>query len=93
MNQPEMDIPSLVARTKLSRKVHGIAATLLPFDTDGKIAVESFQLYATGQAAFARLRYERRTTTGTPLGYVPHRVRVGVPASSPGYWSGHATRA
>jgi dihydrodipicolinate synthase/N-acetylneuraminate lyase len=43
MNQHEMDIPSLVARRKLRRKVHGIAAALLPFDADGQIAVESFQ--------------------------------------------------
>jgi dihydrodipicolinate synthase/N-acetylneuraminate lyase len=43
MNQYEMDIPSLVARRKLRRKVQGIAAALLPFDANGQIAAESFQ--------------------------------------------------
>lgn len=43
MNQQEMDIPSLVARRKFCRKVHGISATLLPFEANGEIAVPSFQ--------------------------------------------------
>jgi dihydrodipicolinate synthase/N-acetylneuraminate lyase len=43
MNQHEMDILSLVGRTKLRRKVQGIAAALLPFEADGEIAVQSFQ--------------------------------------------------
>jgi dihydrodipicolinate synthase/N-acetylneuraminate lyase len=43
MNQHKMDIPSLVARRKVCRKVQGIAATLLPFEADGEIAVRSLQ--------------------------------------------------
>src|SRR5215813_8750796 len=43
MSQHEMDIGALTRRRKLHRKVQGIAACLLPFDPDGKIAVQSFQ--------------------------------------------------
>src|SRR5450755_2023926 len=38
-----MNIESLVKRQILRRKVHGIAAALLPFEDDGRIAVETFQ--------------------------------------------------
>jgi dihydrodipicolinate synthase/N-acetylneuraminate lyase len=38
-----MNIESLVKRHIHRRKVHGIAAALLPFETDGRIAVEAFQ--------------------------------------------------
>jgi dihydrodipicolinate synthase/N-acetylneuraminate lyase len=38
-----MNIESLVKRQILRRKVHGIAAALLPFEDDGRIAVEAFQ--------------------------------------------------
>ena len=38
-----MNIESLVKRQILRRKVHGIAAALLPFEGDGRIAVEAFQ--------------------------------------------------
>jgi dihydrodipicolinate synthase/N-acetylneuraminate lyase len=38
-----MKIDSIVPRQKLGRKVQGIAAALLPFEADGKIAVEAFQ--------------------------------------------------
>lgn len=40
-----MNIESLVKRQILRRKVHGIAAALLPFESDGRIAVEAFQRY------------------------------------------------
>jgi dihydrodipicolinate synthase/N-acetylneuraminate lyase len=47
-----MKIDSIVARQKPGRKVHGIAAALLPFGGDGKIAIEAFQkhLCATHRA-------------------------------------------
>lgn len=47
-----MSLESLIERRKLRRKVHGIAATLLPFESDGRIAVEAFQrhLLATQRA-------------------------------------------
>lgn len=38
-----MKIESLIKRQILHRKVQGIAAALLPFQDDGRIAVESFQ--------------------------------------------------
>jgi dihydrodipicolinate synthase/N-acetylneuraminate lyase len=47
-----MTLESLIERRKLRRKVQGIAATLLPFESDGRIAVEAFQrhLVATQRA-------------------------------------------
>jgi dihydrodipicolinate synthase/N-acetylneuraminate lyase len=38
-----MNIESVVKRQVPHRKVHGIAAALLPFETDGRIAVKTFQ--------------------------------------------------
>ena len=38
-----MNIEELLSRIKPRRKVHGIAAALLPLNTDGSIAVDSFQ--------------------------------------------------
>ncbi len=48
----EMKIESLLAQKKPRRKITGIAAALLPFDKDGRVAVESFQkhLVATQRA-------------------------------------------
>jgi len=45
-------IASLIARKRPCRKVQGIAATLLPYDADGKVAVDAFQnhLLATHRA-------------------------------------------
>ena len=47
-----MKIGSIVQRQQLGRKVQGIAAALLPFEADGRIAVEAFQnhLRATRRA-------------------------------------------
>ena len=38
-----MSIPQLINRQKPGRKVQGIAAALLPYETSGKVAVVSFQ--------------------------------------------------
>jgi dihydrodipicolinate synthase/N-acetylneuraminate lyase len=38
-----MNIEALIERRKLRRKVQGIAAALLPFESDGRVAVEAFQ--------------------------------------------------
>jgi len=38
-----MKIGSIVQRQQLDRKVRGIAAALLPYEADGRIAVEAFQ--------------------------------------------------
>jgi len=45
-------IESLIQRRSLRRKVQGIAAALLPFESDGRVAVEAFQqhLIATHRA-------------------------------------------
>src|SRR6266581_346962 len=47
-----MNIASLLERRQLRRKVQGIAAALLPFAADGRVAVEAFQkhLQATHRA-------------------------------------------
>src|SRR5215475_5042199 len=47
-----MKIETIEHRKKLKRKVEGIAAALLPFEADGRVAVEAFQrhLRATQQA-------------------------------------------
>ena len=47
-----MNIEDLIRRKKLRRKPQGIAAALLPFDADGRIAAEAFQrhLQATQRA-------------------------------------------
>src|SRR5712671_7974238 len=47
-----MKIESIVQRQVLGRKVQGIAAALLPFEADGRMAVEAFQnhLRATHRA-------------------------------------------
>src|SRR5690348_13171271 len=52
MDTPVMTIESLLSRQRPRRNVQGIAAALLPFEADGKIAVESFQnhLRATQRA-------------------------------------------
>src|SRR5690349_4367511 len=38
-----MKIDSIIERRKLRRAVQGIAAALLPFEADGRVAVEAFQ--------------------------------------------------
>ena len=40
-----MTIDELITRIKPRRQVHGSAAALLPFEDDGRIAVESFQAH------------------------------------------------
>src|SRR5258705_3138089 len=47
-----MTIDSMIERRKLRRTVEGIAAALLPFEADGRVAVEAFQrhLVATQRA-------------------------------------------
>src|SRR5262245_5290253 len=38
-----MKIESIIGRKQLCRKVQGIAAALLPFEMNGRVAVEAFQ--------------------------------------------------
>src|ERR1041385_8228804 len=43
LETPAMTIQTVIARQQPRRKVQGIAAALLPYTEDGKVAVESFQ--------------------------------------------------
>ena len=47
-----MTIEGLIAKRRLRRKVHGVAAALLPYESDGRVSVEAFQklLVATHRA-------------------------------------------
>jgi dihydrodipicolinate synthase/N-acetylneuraminate lyase len=49
---PELTIEAMAGHRQLGRRVQGIAAALLPFNSDGQIAVEAFQrhLVATHKA-------------------------------------------
>ena len=38
-----MNVASPFERPRKARKVRGIAAALLPFESDGRVAVEAFQ--------------------------------------------------
>src|SRR6185436_268986 len=48
----DVSVEDMIARLRPRRKVQGIAAALLPFEPDGRIAVEAFQkhLLATRDA-------------------------------------------
>jgi len=51
----DLEIEDTIARLRPRRKVQGIAAALLPFESDGRIAVEAFQKHLlTTQAAGLR---------------------------------------
>ncbi|HSY90864.1 MAG TPA: dihydrodipicolinate synthase family protein [Candidatus Binatus sp.] len=52
MVNPSMTIDELISRQRLRRKVQGIAAALLPYQADGRVAVEAFsqQLTSTHRA-------------------------------------------
>jgi len=52
MRPPGIDIKRIESRRQFGRKVQGIAAALLPFNSSGRIAVEAFQRHlAATQAA------------------------------------------
>jgi dihydrodipicolinate synthase/N-acetylneuraminate lyase len=62
-----MKIESLVAKTQLHRKVEGIAAVLLPFEKDGRVAIDAFQKHL---AATQRAGLQNAVNMDT--GYVNH---------------------
>ena len=62
-----MSIQTLINRKKLGRKVKGIAAALLPYQADGKIAVEAFQ-----QHLLATQRAGLMNAVNMDTGYVNH---------------------
>src|SRR5438309_8097351 len=52
MRPPRIDVKRMESRRQFGRKVQGIAASLLPFQANGRIAVEAFQHHlAATQAA------------------------------------------
>src|ERR1700684_625722 len=62
-----MTIDDLIERSKARRKVQGIAAALLPFEPDGRVAVDAFakQLTSTRQAGLMN-------AVNMDTGYVNH---------------------
>jgi dihydrodipicolinate synthase/N-acetylneuraminate lyase len=71
-----MSIPQLINRQKPGRKVQGIAAALLPYETSGKVAVVSFQ-----QHIIATHRAGLMNAVNMDTGYVnyltlPERLQV-----------------
>ena len=48
-------IAGLIGRKQPGRKVHGIAAALLPYEAEGKIAVDAFQKHLPEEGQFAFL--------------------------------------
>src|SRR3954447_5358891 len=62
-----MRVEDITGRLRPRRTVHGIAATLLPFEEDGRIAVEAFQkhLRATHEAGLTN-------AVNMDTGYVNH---------------------
>ncbi|HEX3322047.1 MAG TPA: dihydrodipicolinate synthase family protein [Terriglobales bacterium] len=43
MSELSLELSGIAARKRFRRKIHGIAAALLPFEPDGRLAVEAFQ--------------------------------------------------
>src|SRR5258708_35658802 len=71
-----MNIESMIERRKLRRKVQGIAAALLPFESEGRVAGEAFQrhLAATQRAG---LMNAVNIDTGY-VNYLDHSQKEGV---------------
>lgn len=67
LGEPRMRIETLIERRRLRRKVQGIAAALLPYEADGRMAVEAFQrhLVATHRAGLMN-------AVNMDTGYVSH---------------------
>jgi hypothetical protein len=59
-----MTIEALIERRKLRRKVQGIAAALLPYESDGRVRIEQFQKHL---AATHRRRLDERGQHGHRL--------------------------
>jgi dihydrodipicolinate synthase/N-acetylneuraminate lyase len=51
MGKPPIDIKRIDSRRQFGRKVQGIAAALLPFQSNGRIAVEAFQRHVAATHA------------------------------------------
>jgi len=51
MRKPRIDIKGIELRRQFGRKVQGIAAAMLPFQSNGRIAVEAFQRHLSATQA------------------------------------------
>ena len=100
MDTPVMTIESLLSRQRPRRKVQGIAAALLPFEADGKIAVESFQnhLRATHRAGLMNavnmdtgyVNYLNNTEKRDVLRWTRNALGEGVPFVAGAYIEGQS---
>jgi 4-hydroxy-tetrahydrodipicolinate synthase len=93
-----MKMEAIEQRKKLNRKVEGIAAALLPYETDGRVAMEAFQkhLRATHAAGLMNavnmdtgyVNYLGETEKLEVLGWTREALGVGVPFVAGAYIEG-----
>lgn len=93
-----MNIASVLQRQRPGRKVQGIAATLLPYSADGKVAVEAFQkhLQATQSAGLMNavnmdtgyVNYLTETEKNGVLGWTREALGKDVPFVAGAYIEG-----
>ena len=95
-----MTIDELIERKKARRKVQGIAATLLPYEPDGRVAVDAFatQLHSAHQAGLMNavnmdtgyVNYLSDTEKQEVLGWTRQVLGKGVPFVAGAYIEPHA---
>ena len=95
---PGMTIKTILERRKLNREVQGIAAALLPYDTNGQVAVAAFQrhLLATHRAGLMNavnmdtgyVNYLGDAEKLGVLGWTREALGVGVPFVAGAYIEG-----
>jgi len=95
-----MTIDELTTRIKTRRKVHGAAAALLPFEDDGRIAVEAFQSHvaATHRAGLTNAvnmdtgyaNYLSNSEKGDVLRWTREVLGPGIPFIAGAYIEGEA---
>ena len=94
-------IEALIERRKLRRKVHGMAAALMPFEADGQVAVEAFQnhLLVTHHAGLMNavnmdtgyVNYLSETEKRDVLRWTREALGKGVPFVSGAYIAPHTS--
>lgn len=95
-----MNIKSIQERRKLNREVQGIAAALLPYESDGRVAVDAFQrhLVATHRAGLMNavnmdtgyVNYLGEAEKHEVLGWTREALGGGVPFVAGAYIEGRA---
>jgi len=95
-----MTIGDLITRIKPGRKIHGAAAALLPFEDDGRIAVEAFQTHiaATHRAGLMNavnmdtgyVNYLSSSQKGDVLKWTREALGPGIPFIAGAYIEGEA---